>query len=110
MTVFDTALATLHADVNASLPARYQPGGAGPWTALRVIRAVDDSIADPFAMKVKTRSDTFQLQVADVPQAGINDVLELLDTDDNPTERLVVTAARLDVEGITWIVTGTRRM
>jgi len=110
MSVFDLALATLHADHNTSLPARWRRGGQGAWTELRAIRVVEDATADAFGAKVKTRDDTFQLRVADAGEVGQNDVLELLDADGNPTARLVITGAHKDVEGLTWIVTGTRRM
>lgn len=77
MTVFDTALATLHADANMSLPADYRRGGQGPATRVRVIRAVLEPEAAPLGLSIKARADTISVPIATCPDLAMSDTFTL---------------------------------
>ena len=110
MTVFDTALAVLHADVNMSVAADYRRGGQGAAAALRITREVVDAAFAAFAQPVTGRADVVRVRVADAATVGKNDTLEVYDSAGAAVvERLVVTEAHLDAEGITWMA-HVRRM
>lgn len=103
MTAFDAALATLHADENVSLPATFRRGGRGQGAALRITRDVRDDPVDTFGGRVAGRYDAVNIRIADAATVGKDDTIEILDaTGGDPIERLVITEATLDAEGLTW--------
>lgn len=77
MSVFNTALATLHADRNLSLPADYRRAGHGPPARVRVIRSVVEPDAAPLGLSIKARADTIAVPIADCPHLAKDDTFTL---------------------------------
>ena len=99
MTVFRTALATLHADTNLSIPADYRQGGQGPATRLRVIHTVLEPSRAPFGMTLQARADQVTVRLADAPHIGPNDSFTF-DPDGTPWVGVVTSAPERDAENL----------
>jgi hypothetical protein len=100
VTVFATALATLHTDANLAVPADYRRGGAGPAARVRVIRAVLEPDAAPLGFNLKARADTLAVRAADCPNLAPGDSFTLA-PDTAPTV-VVVTTLTPDAEGLSF--------
>lgn len=98
MTVFDTALATLHADTNTTVPADYRQGGQGPASRIRVAHTILTPARAPFGMQIKGRADQVQLRLSDAPAVAPGDSLTF-DPDGTPWVA-VVTTVEPDAEGL----------
>ena len=106
MTVFATALATLHADPNLSLPADYRRGGQGPALRVRVVRSVLEPEAAPLSLNLKARADTLSVRAADCPHLAQGDTFTL--HPDTAPELLTVTGTEPDTEGLSFTATVRR--
>ena len=69
MTVFDTALATLHADPNMGTDAEWQAASGGDWIPLRVIQsAPSDAVPGLPGAGAKAVAKHVSVRRADLPQ------------------------------------------
>jgi len=108
MTVFDTALRTLHADANLGQAAIWRAGGKGPGVSVRVVRGVVDE--DTLVMQdVAVRRDMLHVAVSAAAEVQKDDSFTILDSNGSEIERVVVTASHLDPAGVTWVC-NIRRM
>lgn len=98
MTVFDTALATLHADANGPVPADYRRGGQGPATRIRVVHTILEPSRAPFGMELRGRADQVQIRLADAPSLAPDDSLTF-DPDGTPWVGVIAKIER-DAEGL----------
>ncbi len=96
MTVFDTALATLHADPNLSVAALWREGGAGEGVPVRVIVSAPDLNADIGGALVKRVDWRITVRAADVPTVRRNDTIQMGD------EVFTVLTAEMDTERLSW--------
>lgn len=106
MSVFDTALATLHADANMAIPADYRRGGNGIPVRIRIVRSTIVGDEAPLGMRIKAREDVVSVRLVDAPHLAKDDHLTV-DPDSTPTI-LVVTSAELDAEGRSFTATVRR--
>lgn len=98
MTVFDTALATLHADSNLAVPVDYRRGGQGPAARIRVVHSILEPSRAPFGQALKARADQVAIRLADAPHIAAGDSLTF-DPDGTPWVG-VITTKELDAEGL----------
>lgn len=101
MTVFATALATLHADTNATSLVDYRQGGRGPAARIRVIHTILEPSRAPFGQALNTRTDEVQVRIVDAPYLAPNDSLTF-DPDGTPWIGVISSKPELDAEGTAY--------
>lgn len=103
MTIFDTALAAIHAHPDLSLPADHRVGGQGPATRIRVIRSIETPDAVAFGQGMRGQRDTYAIRRADVPGLAAGDSLTL-NPDTAPEIVKLIEPPAIDIEGLTFTV------
>jgi hypothetical protein len=98
MSAFDTAMASLTADVHLGVDAQYRQGGAGAPINLRVLRSSPDRLADAFGTEVISASDILSLAIATLPDIASGDTFSI------GGEVLTVRHAERDATGTAWRV------
>jgi hypothetical protein len=98
MSAFDTAMASLIADVHLGVDAQYRQGGAGAPISLRVLRSSPDRMADAFGTEVISASDILSLAIATLPDIAAGDSFSI------GNEVLTVRHAERDATGTVWRV------
>ena len=98
MSAFDTAMASLIADVHLGVDAQYRQGGTGAPINLRVLRSSPDRLADAFGTEVISASDILSLAIATLPDLTAGDSFAI------GADLLTVRHAERDASGTAWRV------
>ena len=98
MHAFYAAMAALAADPNLGSDAVHRASGAGPPTALRVLRSSPDRLGSAFGTEILQATDVLSVAVAALPLVEAGDTFAL------GGDTLTVQHAERDASGVAWRV------